>query len=134
MPGKVDFNFDGLYSEVIHLLPLVSPPVLGYTGRKRKQGFKTDVKADHIRNLLHPVFEKYGDSCISLAELTIKKQALKPPQSYHEAFDTLGESRILEREFAYRFARIAGSRNLLAHDYEKVAPTYICEGILSGLP
>jgi hypothetical protein len=35
---------------------------------------------------------------------------------------------------ACRFAKIAGFRNLLAHDYEKVDPKYICEGILSRLP
>jgi uncharacterized protein YutE (UPF0331/DUF86 family) len=83
--------------------------------------------------LLHYLY-MLADSCISLAELIIRKQGLRPPQSYHEAFDILGENRILEREFAYRFARIAGFRNLLAHDYEKVDPKYICEGILSRLP
>jgi uncharacterized protein YutE (UPF0331/DUF86 family) len=83
--------------------------------------------------LLHYLY-MLADSCISLAELIIKKQGLRPPQSYHEAFDILGENRILEREFAYRFARIAGFRNLLAHDYEKVDSRYICEGILSRLP
>jgi uncharacterized protein YutE (UPF0331/DUF86 family) len=83
--------------------------------------------------LLHYLY-MLADSCISLAELIIKKQGLRPPQSYHEAFDILGENRILEPEFAYRFAKIAGFRNLLAHDYEKVDPKYICEGILSRLP
>jgi uncharacterized protein YutE (UPF0331/DUF86 family) len=35
--------------------------------------------------------------------------------------------------FAYDFARIAGFRNFLAHDYEIIDPQGICDGILSRL-
>jgi len=82
--------------------------------------------------LLHYLY-LISDSCISLAELIIKHSGLRPPQSYHEAFDILGESRILEPEFAYNFAKIAGFRNFLAHDYEKVEARFVCEHILPKL-
>ncbi len=82
--------------------------------------------------LLHYLY-LISDSCISLAELIIKHSGLRPPQFYHEAFDILGENRILEPEFAYNFAKIAGFRNFLAHDYEKVDARFICEQILPGL-
>lgn len=55
---------------------------------------------------------------MTLAELVIKHKKLRIPQLYHEAIDILGENRILEPAFAYKFARIAGFRNFLAHDYE----------------
>jgi uncharacterized protein YutE (UPF0331/DUF86 family) len=65
--------------------------------------------------------------------LLIKHQKLRAPQSYAEAFDILGENGILEAGFAYRFAAIAGFRNFLAHDYEKISGNFVCENILSSL-
>lgn len=79
--------------------------------------------------LLHYLY-LLADSCISLAELVIKHKDLRIPQSYHEAIDILGENKILDASFAYEFAKIAGFRNFLAHDYEKIDPEFICNGIM----
>ncbi|OIP44515.1 MAG: DUF86 domain-containing protein [Deltaproteobacteria bacterium CG_4_10_14_3_um_filter_60_8] len=72
-----------------------------------------------------------ADTCVTLAEILIKFKGLRPPQSYHEAFDILGEAKILEPAFAYSFAKIAGFRNFLAHDYEKIDAKLICQEILA---
>jgi len=82
--------------------------------------------------LLHYLY-LLTDSCIVLAELVIKHKGLRIPQSYAESFDILGDSHILDAEFAYRFARIASFRNFLAHDYEKIDPEVICGQIMSSL-
>lgn len=82
--------------------------------------------------LLHYLY-LLADSCISLAELIIKHKNLRIPQSYYEAIDILGENSILEPSFAYKFAKIAGFRNFLAHDYEKVDAEIICNEIMSML-
>lgn len=82
--------------------------------------------------LLHYLY-LMADSCVSLAEMVIRYKDLRPPQSYHEAFDILGEARILDVEFAYSFAKIAGFRNFLAHDYEIVDAQVICNEILPQL-
>lgn len=82
--------------------------------------------------LLHYLY-LLSDSCIVLAELVIKHKGLRIPQSYAESFDILGENQVLEVDFAHRFAAIAGFRNFLAHDYEKIDQNVICEQILSGL-
>jgi len=74
-----------------------------------------------------------ADSCIALAEIIIRKKGLRPPQSYHEAFDILGEHEVLDPNFAFEFARIAGFRNLLAHDYERIDPAVLCGQILAKL-
>lgn len=74
-----------------------------------------------------------ADSCIVLAELVIKYKNLRTPQSYSEAFDILGENKILEPSFAYKFARIAGFRNFLAHDYERIVAEIICKEAMSKL-
>lgn len=47
-----------------------------------------------------------ADSCIVLAELVIKYKNLRIPQSYSEAFDILGENKILEPSFAYDLQRL----------------------------
>ncbi len=74
-----------------------------------------------------------ADTCIALAEQVIKDRKLRTPQSYHEAFDILGEAGVLVPEFAYSFSNIAGFRNFLAHDYEQVEAKVICHEVLNKL-
>lgn len=82
--------------------------------------------------LLHYLY-LLADSCIALAEMTVKHKKLRVPQSYQEVFDILGEDGVLDADFAYRFARIAGFRNFLAHDYEGVDAKIICENATAKL-
>jgi uncharacterized protein YutE (UPF0331/DUF86 family) len=82
--------------------------------------------------LLHYLY-LLSDSCIVLAELVIKYKGLRIPQSYAESFDILGENHVLDADFAYRFASIAGFRNFLAHDYEKIDQEMICGLCLNSL-
>ena len=82
--------------------------------------------------LLHYLY-LMADTCIALAEQMIKLKSLRAPQSYHEAFDILGDAGVLDANFAYSFARIAGFRNFLAHDYEQVQAQVICTDILGQL-
>jgi len=74
-----------------------------------------------------------ADTCIVLAEMVIKKKGLRPPQFYSEAFDILGDCGILEPEFAFSFAKIAGFRNFLAHDYDNTEASVICGSVLDSL-
>jgi uncharacterized protein YutE (UPF0331/DUF86 family) len=73
------------------------------------------------------------DSCLALAEMVIKYKGLRLPQTYAEAIDILGDNGILETPFAYEFARIAGFRNFIAHDYERIDALFVCEDVLSRL-
>lgn len=82
--------------------------------------------------LLHYLY-LMADTCISLAEMVVKYKKLRLPQSYEETFDILGENGILDPRFAFAFAKIAGFRNFLAHDYEKIDAKVICENILAKL-
>ena len=82
--------------------------------------------------LLHYLY-LIADGCVVLAEMVIRGKRLRAPQSYAEAFDILGEGGILEPSFAYEFAKIAGFRNFLAHEYERIDPSFICEDILPSL-
>ena len=82
--------------------------------------------------LLHYLY-LMADTCITLAEQAIRLKKLRPAQSYHEAFDILGEAGVLDSEFAYTFAAIAGFRNFLAHDYQKIEAQVICDEVLAKL-
>ena len=82
--------------------------------------------------LLHYLY-LLSDSCIVLAEMVIKNRGLRVSQSYAENFDILGENDVLDKKFAYEFARIAGFRNFLSHDYEKVDGAFVCGQILAKL-
>lgn len=82
--------------------------------------------------LLHNLY-MLADSCISLAELVIKYRGLRTPQSYAESFDILAENGVLEPGFAFEFSKLAGFRNFLAHDYERIDPLFICVQVLSKL-
>lgn len=82
--------------------------------------------------LLHYLY-LMPDACISLAEMVIKHKGLRFPQSYQETFDVLGENSVLDPDFAYEFAKIAGFRNFLAHDYEKIDAKVICESVLAKI-
>ncbi len=82
--------------------------------------------------LLHYLY-LMADTCISLAEMVMKHKKLRIPQSYQEAFDVLGENGVLDPQFAFEFAKIAGFRNFLAHDYEKIDAKVICESVLAKL-
>ncbi len=74
-----------------------------------------------------------ADTCIALAEQVIREKKLRPPQSYREAFDILGDAAVLTPEFAYSFSSIAGFRNFLAHDYERIEAKIICNEVLNKL-
>ena len=102
------------------------------------EDFKVDCKKRFLEDvvfegaLLHYLY-LVSDSCISLAEMVIKYKNYGITQSYFDSIIVLGEKKVLPREFAYEFARIASFRNFLAHDYEKVNYVEICENSLNKL-
>lgn len=102
--------------------------------RSMKDDCRDKILTDPIYRgaLLHYLY-LMADSCIVLAELVIKYRDLRLPQSYAESFDILGENGLLDKSFAYDFAAIAGFRNFLAHDYEKLEHEIICGEILDRL-
>ncbi len=88
----------------------------------------TRMKSDKVYRgavLYHPYM--MADSCVTLAEMLIKLKGLRRPQSYAETIDILGESGIIPGDFACDFAHVAGCRNFLAHDHEKIDYAEICQ-------
>ncbi len=82
--------------------------------------------------LLHFLY-LLADTCISLAQMVLKFKGERMPQSYHESIELLGEKGLLDKGFALDFAGIAGFRNFLARDYERISKEFICKIILPKL-
>ena len=74
-----------------------------------------------------------ADGCLVLAELVIRQRRLRLPQTYAESFNILGECGVIPSDFAYAFAFIAGFRNFLVHDYERVDDMVVCSEIMKRL-
>lgn len=55
---------------------------------------------------------------IDLAEGVVAYRGFRKPTTMREAFDILGDEKILSAKFAHEFSKLVGFRNALAHDYE----------------
>jgi uncharacterized protein YutE (UPF0331/DUF86 family) len=56
---------------------------------------------------------------LDMADLLLIKMGYPKPSSYSDSILKLGDYGLIPKEFAYKFAYIAGLRNFLAHDYQK---------------
>lgn len=55
---------------------------------------------------------------LDIAETVIAIKGLPKPSTYSDSIYKLGDFKIVPKEFARKFAYIAGLRNFLAHDYQ----------------
>jgi uncharacterized protein YutE (UPF0331/DUF86 family) len=73
---------------------------------------------------LRGAIERYlyllAQAAIDLADAFIAFRKLRKPATMAESFAILQEAGLLSRELAARLARMAGFRNILAHDYERL--------------
>jgi uncharacterized protein YutE (UPF0331/DUF86 family) len=59
-------------------------------------------------------------STLDLAEAVISFKRLRKPATFSESFYILCEEHLVSRSLADKMAKLAGFRNILAHDYEKI--------------
>lgn len=69
------------------------------------------------RSAIERNLELAVEACLDIAELIIADQRLTPPTKASEAIEILGKHNIIDSKFANYFAKIAGFRNILVHDY-----------------
>lgn len=97
---------------------------------KKKGISKEEIHQDEI---LRGAVERYlylaADTAISIAEMVIVRKGLRVSSTYSESIDILGEAGILPNKFAFEFARMAGFRNILAHEYENTDYSIIVDAI-----
>lgn len=65
-------------------------------------------------------FQLIVDTVIDINTHIISSENLRAPEDATETFHILGEAKILPMEFVEKFSPVAGMRNIVVHDYEKV--------------
>jgi uncharacterized protein YutE (UPF0331/DUF86 family) len=59
----------------------------------------------------------------------VAEQSLSTPTDYYSSFTQLVELKILDRDSAVRYAKLAGLRNRLAHEYNGIDETIIYKAL-----
>ncbi len=77
---------------------------------------KDPIKRGAIERYLQLAIE----ACIDIAELVISDQRLPTPATAKEALEIIGKEGIIDNDFATRFSKAAGFRNILIHDYVEI--------------
>lgn len=74
-----------------------------------------------------------AQSAIDLAEATISFKKLRKPTTMSDAFYILQEEGIISLALAKKMAGMAGFRNVIAHDYEKINYDIVYNVLHKGL-
>ena len=81
---------------------------------------KTIEKDIDLRGALERYLYLAVQSTIDLAEAVISYRDFRKPSAMSETFYILHEEKIISSTLAEKMARMAGFRNIIAHDYEKL--------------
>ncbi len=108
-------NIDKIHARLEKLKEYVS--ILETLQSTSEEELKTDViKKGAIERYLQLAIE----ACIDIAELIISNRRFKTPETARDAIEILGEEGIISKEFADRFSKAVGFRNILIHDYLEI--------------
>lgn len=69
------------------------------------------------RGAIERYLQLAAEACLDIAELIIADQRLTQPTKASEAIEILGKHNVINPEFSKYFAKIAGFRNILIHEY-----------------
>ena len=70
--------------------------------------------------MIERYFQLACEVVIDIANLLNAEFRFRPANDAKESIIILGEEGVLKKEFANQFAPMAGFRNILVHDYEKI--------------
>lgn len=74
-----------------------------------------------------------AEIALDIAETIIAIKGLPKPSTYSDSIYKLGDFKIIPKEFARKFAYIAGLRNFLAHDYQVETTTDLQKFLKIGI-
>ncbi len=78
-------------------------------------------------------FQLIVDTMLDINTHIISAENLKAPEDMTETFTILGEAAVLPREFVEKIYPVAGLRNIVVHDYEKVDTEKLINDIRDGI-
>ncbi|MBI5237944.1 MAG: DUF86 domain-containing protein [Deltaproteobacteria bacterium] len=87
----------------------------------KKYSLKEIEQDETIRGAVERYLYLLAQSVIDLAEAAISFRGYRKPATMAESFSILAEQGIISDELTGKMIRLTGFRNVLAHDYEKIA-------------
>lgn len=78
-------------------------------------------------------FQLIVDTVIDINTHIISTENLRAPEDATETFFILGEAKILSMDFVKKFSPVAGLRNIVVHDYEKIDTEKMINDIKSDI-
>jgi len=89
--------------------------------REYRSTTKKELEKDHLlKSAIERNFQLAIESALDIGEVIISSEDFEKPEDYKDIIMILGKHKILPMEFAERFAKAAGLRNILVHMYERV--------------
>lgn len=102
---------------------------------KHKKHSRQEIeKDDIIRGAVERHLYLVAQACVDLAEAVIAFKEFRKPITYKEGFEILEEEGVIEVELKEKMARMAGFRNVVAHDYEKINYDIVYDILQNRLP
>lgn len=77
-------------------------------------------KNDMLRSAIERNFHLAIESALDTGEVIISAEDFEKPEDYRDVILILGRHKVIPMDFAQRFAKAAGLRNILVHMYEEV--------------
>ncbi|MGQ9623565.1 MAG: type VII toxin-antitoxin system HepT family RNase toxin [Candidatus Caldatribacteriaceae bacterium] len=97
--------------------------IMKYLGilQRYKKYSRQEIENDvDIRGALERYLYLAVQAMIDLAEALVAYEGLRKPTTMSEAFYILGEKGTITMELARKLAKMAGFRNVIAHDYQNL--------------
>lgn len=89
---------------------------------------------DHKRKaVIDHYLQQAIECCIDIAECLISDQRLPPAESARQAIEILGENQIIPTKLSKKIGEAASFRNILVHDYVRIDPEKIINGLKNDL-
>lgn len=108
-----------LFNKIVAKLERLDEYV-GYLQSLQKVNKKSFLADYHFYGLAERYFQLSIEVLLDIGKMIILARSFRKPASNDDVFTVLREAKILRSRLAARMEGIAGFRNILVHDYEKI--------------
>ncbi len=93
---------------------------IGYLKNLQRHSLEDLKKDPTLRGAVERYLQLSVECVVDIGEILISSLKLPKPETSRQVIDILGQEGIIPDNFAYRFAPVAGFRNILVHNYLEV--------------
>jgi len=93
---------------------------LAILNKYRKYSQKKITADDTLRGAVERYLYLAVQAFLDLAEAVIAYKKIGTPETYQELFEILKNAKLIKKDLAEKLKKMAGFRNILAHDYAKI--------------